>query len=289
MPNRISCIIVGAGPTGLGAATQLVSLGNRDWCLLELESRPGGLARSFKDNVGFTWDIGLYVQFSHYELFDKSMLDCLGKDGWLQHEREIPMGVWMRDRFIPYPLQNNVHRLPPDDLNKCLQGLIAITRDPKVKPANFSEWIKATFGQGLADVFMCPYNRKVWAFPPELMNASWVGERVAVTDLSRVLKNLVYNQDDVSWGPNNRFQFPKMGGTGAIWDACAAALPEELLKFSARVVDINLKKRTLRTFNGAEYSYDTLISTMPLRELIKIAHRQDLLPPADKGLPAFRR
>lgn len=282
MSKTYSCVIIGAGPTGLGAATQLVSLGNRDWRLLEAESRPGGLARSFRDDAGFTWDIGGHVQFSHYELFDRSMLDCLGADGWLQHERKS--WIWMRDQFIPYPLQNNVHRLPPDDLNKCLQGLIAITREPRAKSANFAEWIEATFGAGLAEVFMRPYNEKVWAFPPETMNASWVGERVAVTDLSRVLKSLVYNHDDVSWGPNNRFQFPRAGGTGAIWEACAASLPAELLNFSTRVVDINLKERKLYTSDGSKYTYDVLISTMPLRELIEVTHRSDLRPLADKGL-----
>jgi protoporphyrinogen oxidase len=136
----------------------------------------------------------------------------------------------------------------------------------------------------LAEVFMRPYNMKVWAHPPEAMNTAWVGERVAVTDLSRVLRNLVYNRDDLSWGPNNRFQFPKAGGTGAIWDACAAALPQERLRFSTAVVDVNLKNRTLRTANGTEIVYEALISTMPLRELIKLSRRQDLLPLANKGL-----
>ena len=282
MTEQYSCIIIGAGPTGLGAATQLHSLGKTDWCLLEAETRPGGLATSFKDDAGFTWDIGGHVQFSHYELFDRMMLECFNEDGWLQHERES--WIWMRNRFIPYPLQNNVHRLPPDDLDKCLQGLVAIIREPKSRPANFEEWIEATFGAGLADVFMRPYNQKVWAFPLGAMNASWVGERVAVTDLSRVLKNLVYNRDDVSWGPNNRFRFPKAGGTGAIWNACAALLPPQRLHLSTRVVEINLEKRTLRTAKNAEYTYDTLISTMPLRELVKVSRRSDLFPLAERGL-----
>jgi protoporphyrinogen oxidase len=129
-----------------------------------------------------------------------------------------------------------------------------------------------------------PYNKKVWAFPPEVMNASWVGERVAVTDLSRVLRNLVYNCDDVSWGPNNRFQFPKFGGTGGIWEAAAATLPPDRLRLSNPVTEIDLRRRILRTLDGAEIKYDSLISTMPLRELIRVCHRDDLMPLANKGL-----
>jgi hypothetical protein len=30
-----------------------------------------------------------------------------------------------------------------------------------------------------------------------------------------VAENILLERDDVSWGPNNTFQFPKHGGTGA--------------------------------------------------------------------------
>jgi protoporphyrinogen oxidase len=33
------------------------------------------------------------------------------------------------------------------------------------KPANFDEWIIRMMGTGIADLFMRPYNFKVWAVP----------------------------------------------------------------------------------------------------------------------------
>ena len=66
-------VIVGAGPTGLGAANRLHELGHSSWDLFEAIDRPGGLARSFVDDAGFTWDIGGHVQFSHYPYFDRMM------------------------------------------------------------------------------------------------------------------------------------------------------------------------------------------------------------------------
>src|SRR5277367_4735548 len=100
-------IILGAGPTGLGAAWHLEAVKQNRWMILEAGGTAGGLAASFVDERGFTWDIGGHVQFSHYEYFDRAMEEFLGKDGWLHHERES--WVWMRDRFIPYPFQNNIH------------------------------------------------------------------------------------------------------------------------------------------------------------------------------------
>ena len=42
------------------------------------------------------------------------MHEVLPPEQWLTHQRES--WVWMRDRFIPYPFQNNVRRLPREDL-----------------------------------------------------------------------------------------------------------------------------------------------------------------------------
>ena len=274
-------VIIGSGPCGLGAATQLSRLGH-GFILVDQSHLPGGLASSFVDDKNFTWDIGGHVQFSHYQYFDDAMTSFLGEDGWLHHQRES--WVWIRDRFVPYPFQNNIHRLPENDLNKCLQGLVEITKNPPSKAENFKEWIYATFGSGLADVFMEPYNFKVWAHPPALMNCVWVGERVSVTDLGRVLKNLVYRSDDISWGPNNTFQFPKYGGTGAIWKACANQLPSENFRLGSKIVNIDMKKKICTTLDGAVYGYEHLISTIPLSELIKITGQKQLMPLAEKGL-----
>jgi len=276
-------LIIGAGPTGLGAAWRLHELNQDDWLVLEAAPEAGGLARSFVDKKGFTWDIGGHVQFSHYDYFDRVMDSLLGPDGWNHHQRES--WIWMRDRFIPYPLQNNLHRLPAEDLDKCLQGLLDIAVTPREQaPHSFKDWILSKFGAGIADTFMFPYNFKVWAHEPAIMNATWVGERVAPTDLRKVLRNLVYQTDDLAWGPNNTFRFPKRGGTGAIWKACSARLPSERQAYNCPVTSIDLEKRTLVLSNGSALSYDVLLSTIPLTELIKLSGRADLHPVAERGL-----
>ena len=280
--RRNGYLILGAGPTGLGAARQLHKSGCTDWALLEASSDPGGLARSYVDSKGFTWDIGGHVQFSHYQYFDAAMREFLGVDGWLHHERES--WVWIRDRFVPYPFQNNIHRLPKVDLEKCLLGLVEITRSPRVKASNFREWINAHFGDGIAEVFLLPYNLKTWAHPLEALSAEWVRDRVAVTDLERVLSNLVYGRDDVCWGPNNKFQFPREGGTGAIWRACAAQLPADRLAFSCAAESIDLERREVRISGGSVIRYQSLISTIPLRELIRLSGQRHLQRLAEKGL-----
>jgi protoporphyrinogen oxidase len=58
--------------------------------------------------------------------------------------------------------------LPKEDQVKCIDGLIDAAMASRVattKPKDFDEWILRTCGEGVADIFMRPYNYKVWAVP----------------------------------------------------------------------------------------------------------------------------
>ena len=56
-------LILGAGPTGLGAAYRLHEAGHDRFTVLEARGEPGGLASSYVDPQGFVWDVGGHVQF----------------------------------------------------------------------------------------------------------------------------------------------------------------------------------------------------------------------------------
>ena len=265
--------IVGAGPTGLGAACRLVELGLPNFTVFERERHPGGLASSFRDEAGFTWDVGGHVQFSHYGLFDRAMDRAMG-DEWLFHEREA--WIWIRERFVPYPLQNNVHFLPDREKRACILGLLRLRAGDRAAPADFEGWIRARFGDGLAETFMLPYNAKVWAYPPRDLAFDWVADRVAEVDLERVVLNLIDGKADVSWGPNNRFRFPARGGTGEIWRRVATALPPGTVRYGAAVSRIDLDGRRLWLDDGSREEYDVLLSTMPLDVLATLTDRLPL-------------
>jgi protoporphyrinogen oxidase len=256
-------VILGAGPTGLGAAYRLQELGHADWDIYERSDHVGGLASSFTDANGFTYDIGGHVLFSHYPYFD-ALLDKLLGDNFAQIRREA--WIWMKDRFVPYPFQNNVRHLPAGDVLACLDGLIAAQRVPR-DSATFEEWINATFGEGIARLFMLPYNFKVWATPPHLMSKQWMAERVSVVDVGRVLRNVVLGQDDVAWGPNNTFKYPLRGGTGAIYRAFVPYI-EPRLHLRTAAVAVDLDRKIVTFADGSTTGYDVLISTIPLDQLV---------------------
>lgn len=262
-PRRI--LIIGAGPAGLGAAYRLQELGHADYLVIERAAAPGGLAASVTDASGFTWDIGGHVQFSHYAYYDRVIDRAVGE--WLTHERES--WVWIRGRFVPYPFQNNIHRLDAADRQRALEGLeqASAVREATPSPAHFGDWIARTFGEGIADLFLRPYNFKVWGYPLDQLGVGWMGERVAVPDVARIRRNVATAQDDVSWGPNRTFRFPLDGGTGAIWRGVSALLPGERQRFETAVAAIDDARGTVTLADGDVLPYDALVSTMPLDAL----------------------
>ena len=74
-------------------------------------------------------------------------------------------------------------------------------------PKNFDEWILRVMGEGIADIFMRPYNFKVWAVPTTFMQCRWLGERVATVDCKKVISNVLYKKEEVGWGPNSVFKW----------------------------------------------------------------------------------
>ncbi len=270
-----SLVVLGGGPTGLGVTRRLTEIEDVAVRVFDENSQAGGLASSFVDSHGFTWDIGGHVLFSHYRYFDELMNDLLGGE-WLEHARES--WVWMRDRFIPYPLQNNIHLLPRDEFLQCVSGLIESVKCGSVPLRTFHDWIEGSFGPGLAKSFMLPYNFKVWAHPPAEMSYQWVGERVATVDLMRIISNALDGSEDKGWGPNSYFRFPLRGGTGQIWRTLADRLPAGVFQPNRRCVRIETTKRVVHFEDGSREKYDRLISTIPLDALITMSDIESLKP-----------
>src|SRR3954451_1602861 len=137
-------VIIGAGPTGLGAGYRLKELGYNNFRIFEKSPYVGGLATSFKDSEGFTWDIGGHVMFSHYDYYTNLFDKLMGND-YQENMREC----WVRmfDTWVPYPFQNNIRYLPAEACYECLSGLIeAQTQRDHKSARNFEEFIYAVFG-----------------------------------------------------------------------------------------------------------------------------------------------
>lgn len=57
--------------------------------------------------------MGGHVIFSHWDYFDQLLDTAVGPDGWNTLQRVSY--VWIRNRLVAYPFQNNIAALDKDD------------------------------------------------------------------------------------------------------------------------------------------------------------------------------
>ncbi|KAI9852931.1 MAG: hypothetical protein M1838_003725 [Thelocarpon superellum] len=280
----VDVLVIGAGPTGLGAAKRQ---SGPSWLIIDSNETPGGLASTDVTPEGFLYDVGGHVIFSHYKYFDDCIDEALPKsDDWYTHQRISY--VRCKNLWVPYPFQNNISMLPKEEQVKCMDGMIDAALEARVsnsKPRDFDEWIVRMMGTGIADLFMRPYNFKVWAVPTTKMQCQWLGERVANPDLKTVTKNVILQKTAGNWGPNATFRFPAHGGTGGIWIAVADTLPKKNTRFGAHgtVKKVDADTKTVVLKDGTTIGYDKLVTTMAVDSLVEMMGDRELVD-LSKGL-----
>jgi len=273
-------VILGGGPAGIGAAWRLNELGYKKWELYEKTNFLGGLSTSFKDGKGFTWDIGGHIYFSKFDYFNEVYDRLIGKDSCKKERNQF---IFIDGKYLPYPFQNNIRYLNQEKIFECVQGLIQAEKKSGIKPKNFYEFNLAAMGFGIAKHFMNPYNDKVWSWPAKEMSYSWIGNRVSVVNLEKVLENIILQKDDEKWGPNYYFKYPK-NGSGSFWRKFENFLPSEKLNFCNEFKKVDVKNKKVYFNDGKSINYDFLISTLPLNFFVSKSNNDRSVKNAAKKL-----
>ncbi|KAJ6152630.1 hypothetical protein N7497_006949 [Penicillium chrysogenum] len=272
----VDVLVIGAGPTGLGAAKRLNQINGPSWMIIDSNETPGGLASTDVTPEGF---------FTALRCRRTSMTASTRpspkEEDWYTHERISY--VRCQEQWVPYPFQNNISMLPKEEQVKCIDGMIDAALEARVsntKPKDFDEWIVRMMGTGIADLFMRPYNYKVWAVPTTKMQCAWLGERVAAPNVKAVTTNVILNKTAGNWGPNATFRFPARDGTGGIWIAVANTIPKENTRYGPKnkVEKVNAYNKTVTLADGTTIGYGKLVSTMAVDYLAEAMNDTELMP-----------
>ena len=255
MEVKNKTVILGAGLAGLSAAYHL----REGYEIFEKEGECGGLCRS-RSVKGFTFDIAGHLL--HFK--DKKNLVEVTKllEGRIsEHVRNS--WVWTHGLFIPYPFQSNFSGLPAHAAQECLEGFQhaqkSQSRQQSTNGLNFKEWIMQVFGEGIAKHFMVPYNEKFWKFPLERMDHPWARQWIPAPSLDPKKET----------GYNVRFWYPCPGGIQVLADSFVRRIKKVHTRCEA--VKLDLKEKEVHFSNGLKVKFKTVITTIPLPELARIA------------------
>jgi len=280
-------LILGAGLTGLSTALHLdrlaVETGDAtlgDWVLVERDATLGGLTRT--EHVdGFLFDhTGHWLHLRHPEM--KALVADLMGDRMMEVQRVSR--VWSHGALTHYPFQANLYGLPATVVQECLMGAIQSHLDQasgKAKePVNFQDFCELHFGRGISRHFMIPYNTKLWGVAPTEITAAWCDRFVPKPRLEQVVAGALGASPE-QLGYNASFVYPREGGIEALPAAMAARLARAKVRAGVRPVRIDAGRKTMTLSDGAELIYDTLVTSIPLPELLAVV--SDLPQPVDEA------
>ncbi len=259
--------IIGGGLTGATLA-RLLSLQGEEVVILERDEKYGGLCRSHTEN-GFTFDNGgSHIIFSRDAEVQSFMRDVLQDN---KAERNRNTKIFFKGAYVKYPFENGLAELPPEDrfycINEYIKTLIALEKGELQPPENFREWILYTFGAGIADLYMIPYNEKIWNYPADKMSLHWVDGRIPRPPVEDIIKSAIGIETE-GYTHQSVFTYPVAGGIEALVRAIAAPV-EDKIRCGFSVSSIQKTVDGFSISNGTEtITADRCISTIPPQELL---------------------
>ncbi|MBU0549581.1 MAG: FAD-dependent oxidoreductase, partial [Candidatus Omnitrophica bacterium] len=259
--TRKRIFILGAGLAGLSAAWHLQRQGI-ECRVLEKEAEVGGLCRSRK--LGdFTFDYsGHLLHFKHK--YTLRLVKDLLNSNFVRHKRSA--WVYSFNRFSRYPFQANLYGLPKSIVKDCLLEFVRVHRNGSKVENNcsFREWIYKTFGKGIANYFMIPYNAKFWTVPLENLTCEWIDGFIPIPTLDQIVKGTI-KASRQNLGYNAFFWYPRQGGISEVVEAFSASV-KNIFK-QCRITKIDLERKEIGLNGGQKEKFDFLISTIPLPEM----------------------
>jgi protoporphyrinogen oxidase len=252
--------ILGTGMAGFGAAHRLHAEGIKP-IVYDKHSHYGGHTSSYKFDNGFTFDEGPHVSFTKIERLQKLFAENV--DFKYQTLKTYVNNHW-KGYWIKHPAQCNLYGLPPELLVNILQDFIHTQNSDYGEIKNYEDWLKASFGKTFAETFPMEYTIKYHTTTADNMSTDWLGPRLYQPDLAEVLRGvLAPNTNDVHY--IDGFRYPSHGGFVSYLDAFAKQTD---LRLGHQLVKIDPQKHELEFANGVVDSYDNLISSIPLPDLV---------------------
>lgn len=300
-------VIIGAGPAGITAAYELLKDSDQyEIVILEASDKVGGISRTVRHGQNRI-DIGGHRFFSKDDRvmeWWREILDYQGApskdDLILGRESRIVEGgpdpektddvflirhrvsrIYYNGKFFDYPISMkpqtfiNMGFLTSmkagfSYLGSCMHKL------PETSLENF--YINR-FGKKLYSMFFEGYTEKLWGRHPRDISADWGAQRVKGLSIWALVKNVFgklipKKNREVETSLIEEFYYPKHG-PGQLWEKALSVTQEKGAKvvFGAKVSGIDLDENghitTVRCEDGTSYEADEVVSSMPLKDLVR--------------------
>lgn len=271
-------VVLGAGLAGLRAACELARRGT-EVTVVEKCSGPGGLAATIREN-GFVYDLGPHRFHTRNDEILRFVKELPGIE---LLELERVSRIRLLDRYFDYPLAlgNVLSKMPLHRgagmllsfFGEQLRGLFS-PREQKT----FEGWVLSRFGKALYELYLAPYNRKLWGIEPSELSADWASQRITVPSLTGLIRETILPSKETVRSLVSTFHYP-VGGIGEI----SLALSRETERAGGRIL-YNREPIDIRRDEGqwevvlsdGSLRCDQIVNTIPVDRYTELLG--DILP-----------
>lgn len=257
MPSRLT--ILGSGMGGLGAAEQARNSGV-EHLVFEAKRTPGGHTCTHTSD-GFVFDEGPHVSFTKNDRIKNIFSQAI--DGKYQSIDAYIDNYW-QGHWIRHPVVTNMHGLPSRLVTDIIRDYVEVRQNQNPTIKNYEDWLVASYGRKYAETFPMKYTEKYHTTPARNLTTEWVGPRLYQAKLDEVLfgalsaerPNIHYVQD---------YRYPTHGGFAAFLDGL---IRKSNIATDHQLIALDPRARELRFANGKSASYERIVSSIPLPDLI---------------------
>ncbi len=261
--KKTKYLIIGAGITGLTFANYV-----DDYLIVEKDEKIGGYCKTIKKN-GFVFDYaGHFFHFKTDE-WKKFFLDNV-KNSELVKKNKCTK-IYYKDKLIDYPFQMNIHQLEKQDFINCLYDLF--NKEEKEKYSNFLEMLYGKFGKSITEMFLKPYNEKLYAVDLKKLDTNAMGRFFPYADKEQIIKNM---KEENANSYNNTFLYPKEGAEFFI-EILEKKLNSEKILLNTTIEKINLKEKYVIVNNDEKIYFEYLINTIPFNNFLKLTEEKEYI------------
>ena len=267
-------LVLGGGPAGLTAGYLLGKAG-QNVVVVEAEGQVGGLAKTVERD-GYRFDLGGHRFFTKSVEVDTLWHEILGDEFLL---RPRMSRIYWNSRYLDYPLRGPdvIRKLGPLELTRCMGSYVHTAMRRNKSDETFEDWVSNRFGRRLFELFFKSYTEKLWGVPTTEIRAEWAAQRIkGLSFFSAARAAFFGNKGNRVKSLISEFNYPRYG-PGQMWEAMADAIAElgGEVRLQAPVERIELAGQRIVEIEAGGELYElpgAVISSLPLRELVEMAH-----------------
>lgn len=265
--EKVKYLILGAGPAGLTFANMLKRSGVDSFLVIEKEAEAGGLCRSRMVD-GSPLDIG----GGHFldvkrEKVNEFLFSFMPREEWDRYDRDSQIAL--KNQMIHHPLEANIWEMDSEEQVEYLESISRAGSNLGSKmPEKFVDWINWKLGDKIANDYMLPYNRKMFADELNELGTYWL-EKLPNVSLRETLLSCIEHKPFGTQPGHAHFYYPKKYGYGELWLRMAEAVSGNIV-YNSPVESLDMENKSVRTKSGEVYYGDKIITTIPWKDIAEL-------------------